>query len=203
MSENSLIINATANNGAKLSKSITDINPDASNADLNAFAEGIYALTNNTVSAVTKVTKEELTNRVSPLNATTPIYNLDNSLHTYTVDISTLTVTANVDIAATETYPTLAINFVSYAVRNAYASNCYAQFKIQAATGEEYASPPFVLIAASGAPELHFTLAINTLGSGLKEVLYGSTILITLPALTVGDVHYEQKIITVNFVQGA
>lgn len=57
--KNSLIIDSTVGT-VKSSKSITDINPNATDAELSAFATALYGLTTNNVSAVTKVNKRDI-----------------------------------------------------------------------------------------------------------------------------------------------
>lgn len=55
----SLIIESTSNNEKK-QKSITDINPNASNSDLEVLARGINALTTNIYIGGTKVLKQNI-----------------------------------------------------------------------------------------------------------------------------------------------
>lgn len=55
--ESNLIINSTALNGRKLQKSITNINPRATNAQLQEVAQRLNALTTNTYNGATRIDK--------------------------------------------------------------------------------------------------------------------------------------------------
>lgn len=56
----SINLSITSSAGKKSSKAYTDINPDASNTELNQFANSINQLTSNTLTSVSKITKEEI-----------------------------------------------------------------------------------------------------------------------------------------------
>ncbi len=56
----SLSLSMTDALGTKLSKAVTDVNPDASNAALKAFAAGLAGLTTNTLVTTSKITKEDI-----------------------------------------------------------------------------------------------------------------------------------------------
>lgn len=55
-----LIINSTDQTGGKLQKTLTDVNPDATNAQLLGMAQGLNGLTSNTLVGATLVEKTEL-----------------------------------------------------------------------------------------------------------------------------------------------
>ena len=80
----SLIIESTSN-GEKKQKSITDINPNASNAELQVLAQGINALTTNIYIGGTKVLKQNIAE--SDSGKTAPTFTL-NKAEEGTVDIT-------------------------------------------------------------------------------------------------------------------
>ena len=61
MATKSLIINSTAQNGKKLQKSITNVNPACSNEDAGTFAQKLNALTTNTYQSAGIVKKMDVT----------------------------------------------------------------------------------------------------------------------------------------------
>lgn len=63
----SLSLSMTAANGDKLSKAVTDVNPAADNAALKSFAQGLAALTTNTLNTVSKISKEDIDKNYTPL----------------------------------------------------------------------------------------------------------------------------------------
>lgn len=65
----SLSLSMTAANGDKMTKAVTDVNPAADNAALNEFAQGLAALTTNTLNTVSKITKQELSGTYTPITA--------------------------------------------------------------------------------------------------------------------------------------
>ena len=66
----SLSLSMTAANGDKMTKAVTDVNPAADNSALNEFAQGLAALTTNTLNTVSKITKQELSGTYTPLTFT-------------------------------------------------------------------------------------------------------------------------------------
>ena len=65
--DTSLIINAT-NSGKKVTKAITNINPDKDNTILKTFAQKVNALTTNTYVDATRVDKMSVNESVGNLN---------------------------------------------------------------------------------------------------------------------------------------
>lgn len=62
--QKSLIINSVDQSGKAKSKSITNINPEASNEQLQEFAQRLTALSTNTYSGASVVTKSDVTEAV-------------------------------------------------------------------------------------------------------------------------------------------
>lgn len=59
--ESSLIINTTSQDGKKLQKTITNLNPNATNAKLGEFAQRLTALTTNTYDKAVRINKIDVT----------------------------------------------------------------------------------------------------------------------------------------------
>ena len=74
----SLSLSMTAANGDKMTKAVTDVNPAAENSALNAFAQGLAALTTNTLNTVSKISKQELSGTYTPITFTVDS-NADNT----------------------------------------------------------------------------------------------------------------------------
>lgn len=66
MDNNSLVISSTNITGAKGTRSITYINPNAPTTDMLNLSRGFVSLTTNTYNGATKVTKVELINKTTP-----------------------------------------------------------------------------------------------------------------------------------------
>ena len=62
----SLIIDATDSSAQDVQKNVTNINPDASNTDLYAFASQLNALTTNTDFSATRIDKTALNSKQTP-----------------------------------------------------------------------------------------------------------------------------------------
>ena len=62
----SLIINSVDGNGNKNQQSFTDVNPNASNADLKTFADMIVGVTQDTLVSAAAVEKTELKTKQNP-----------------------------------------------------------------------------------------------------------------------------------------
>lgn len=56
----SMVIQSTDTSDKKQTNTVTYINPEATNSQIRTFAQKIIALTTDTYTGVTKVTKEEV-----------------------------------------------------------------------------------------------------------------------------------------------
>lgn len=75
--ETSLIVNSTTQTNTKKQRSFTSVNPEASNADLQTFAQKVVAMTNNSYSGATRVNKIDVTEPdPSPSSKTEPTLTL-------------------------------------------------------------------------------------------------------------------------------
>ena len=100
----SLTMTTTSTAGKTATKSITDINDNASDGELLTFASAFNNLTTNTLGTVAKVTKRELddTPAVNPIVSVaaepdvTSVYTVTGSGTTYTVNVN-LSGFANID----------------------------------------------------------------------------------------------------------
>lgn len=90
----SLSLSMTDTGGNKLSKAVTDVNPNASNSALNAFAQGLAGLTTNTLVNTSKITKEDLNYDYELIFEITKMGNADYFTkvdnNTYNIDASKL-----------------------------------------------------------------------------------------------------------------
>ena len=101
MSEVSVNMGITAANGKKSSKAYTDIDPNASNADIKAFVTAANNLTTNTLTSVTKITKEDIDKTYSPIVITTTTDgNVTPTISGNTVSISAQDIITNAYVYA-------------------------------------------------------------------------------------------------------
>lgn len=70
MSTVSVILNSTNTDGEVKQKSFTDINPNATNAQLKAFTQGMNSLTNNTYNSTYKVERTNVDTATDKTTAT-------------------------------------------------------------------------------------------------------------------------------------
>lgn len=79
MAKTSIIITSTDTTGKTLQKNITDVNPEATNAQLVTFAQGLNALTTNTYNGTSRVNKINCDAEASAAVKTTPTLSLSKT----------------------------------------------------------------------------------------------------------------------------
>jgi len=84
MSTVSVILNSTNTNSEVKQKSFTDINPNATNAQLKAFTQGMNSLTNNTYDSTYRVERTHVDTAADKTQATI-------TLATESIDLATVT----------------------------------------------------------------------------------------------------------------
>ena len=94
--QTSLTVQSTATNGRVSTKAISDINPDATDAQLQNLSTALYNLSTNTVGTVNRVNKRQISGTISPVTRITSggdAVDVTGSGDTYnvSVDISKLT----------------------------------------------------------------------------------------------------------------
>ena len=87
----SIIMALTSTTGKKSSKSITDVNPNASNGDIKNFVDGVNAITTDTLGTITKVSKSEVAN-VTYHNLTITLNKTNDSQNAITINGTTVDV---------------------------------------------------------------------------------------------------------------
>ena len=87
----SVIMNLTTTTGKKSSKSITDVNPNASDGDIKNFVNGLNSITTDTIDTITKVSKSEIEN-VTYYDLTVIIEKINDSQSAITINGSTVDV---------------------------------------------------------------------------------------------------------------
>lgn len=116
----SIIMELQNQEGKKTSKSITDVDPNATNGDIKAFTTGMNALTNNTLGNITKVDKTTIDKTLTyvdtaltfikdndPNNAITIEGNIITVDYTKVVDTEILSQQTNIMITPENTRPAL------------------------------------------------------------------------------------------------
>ena len=194
----SLIVKSTVGTTVN-SKSITDINPNATDAELSAFATALYSLTTNNVSAVTKVTKRDivadglyplvLSTSISNPTATNVLTKVDDT-H-YTLNMTAFEAQqqpAAIEINATVNSQAMRPSTVTYTT------------PIAAGTAEGYG-----IMFESGGHNGASTMDIAFMSESDLDVdtVVTGDYLVTFNAGTFGDYNYGSATITVTVTKGA
>lgn len=197
MSEKTSITVSSINGNTKTTKSITDINPNATDAELIALTNALYGMTTNSVSSASKVTKRDviadglyplvLSTSVGQGVAGTTFVKVDDT-H-YTLDLTAF--------AAQEQHAIIRINATVNG--QAMRPSTITYTAPIAATGEGYAFD-FMSGTDSGSPEIDIAFLNNDVN--INTALAG-TYLITFNAGTFGDYNYGAATITVTATKGA
>lgn len=91
MSESvSFTMSVTDQADKKMTRSITDVDPSATDSQIVALAEGLNSLTTNTLSNISRVAKKDLDPTITYYD---PIWDFGNDLGVLTVDGNTITAT--------------------------------------------------------------------------------------------------------------
>lgn len=202
MSEKTSITVSSINGNTKTTKSITDINPNASDAELITLTNALYAMTTNSVSSASKVTKRDI--------VADGLYQLQV---TGTVGTDSTAVTkvddCNYNVNITTLYADSEVEFVNFTfkINNVTQSELVskAQVDILVKYGNEgsYMSP--IIVPSADSNETVFgvlmmlpykdTLTVNDYIEG--------TVRLIIPAGTSGNYQYGECIINFNFAKGA
>ena len=89
----SIIMGLTTTTSKKTSKSITNVNPNASDGDIKNFVDGVNSLTSDTLTSITKVSKSDIENvTYYDITIETTFFNNDNGCLSWNNSTKTLTV---------------------------------------------------------------------------------------------------------------
>lgn len=204
-------IQSTDQSLKKTSKSITDLNPFASNESILDFTDSLFALSTNVINKVDKITKTELTNSVSPLSTAIPVETNDTSV--VTIDGLTATINLNALDATQDKFTDVTIHFAASLgqnVQSAYDGKMYViptvGTKPDATDGVRYLLTPTTIAYTDGTPSmgLMFLFETNALAAqGAFADFTDDELKIVLPPITYGGINYRQEIITVKFTYTA
>ena len=86
----SITMNSTTQTGKQISRSITSVNPNATNSEISTFVKGLNALTTNTLGSINRVDKTEIDDTLPQLTVSiTKEYDNGNAI---TINGTTVTI---------------------------------------------------------------------------------------------------------------
>ena len=199
MAEKTSITVSSINGNTKTTKSITDINPNATDAELITLTNALYAMTTNDVSSASKVTKRDIiADNVYPLVLSTSIINPSATDVLTKVDdthyILNLTafgaqqLPAGIEVDATVNGQAMRPSTITYST------------PIAEGTEAKYG-----LTFASGGYDGASTIEIGFMKDSDfdADIVVTGDYLITLEAGTFGDYNYGSATITITVTEGA
>lgn len=197
----SLIVKSTVGTTVN-SKSITDINPNATDAELSAFATALYGLTTNNIASVTKVTKRDIiADGLYPVSVAgtvegTAFTKVDDT-H-YTCDITKLKAAAD----WTTEYISLKFTANSQRIEPAFKTS---GISIGFVEGDGEYGMPFVNVASnisSTPPQTDDHWEISLHAPAVATLYDGAVVKVTFNAGQVNNFYFSDTVITVTCVSG-
>ena len=200
--QTSLSMKMTTPSQETTTRSITNVNPDATNAQLTELAEGLVELTNNTLVVTNKVSKEELDydyELTFYVREDTPnaglITRVDNN--TYTVDKSKIPLTTD-DVNH--------INCIEFATK-AGDYNIFDNIKRKLTfvfypTADDAINPTITIIPVDINGEEYWQLFLFLAPSDQEYIddLVGFKLVVHIPSGTINGYSYASADLTFNFV---
>ena len=202
MSEKTSITVSSINGNTKTTKSITDINPKATDAELITLTNALYAMTTNSVSSASKVTKRDIiADNMYPVTVAgtvegTAFTKVDDT-H-YTCDITKL------KAASDWTTEYISLKFTANSQQIEYGFKT-SGISIGFAEGDEEYGMPFINVSSnvsSTPPQTDDHWEISLYAPAVATLYDGAVIKVTFNAGQVGDIYYDSVVITVTCVSG-
>lgn len=202
MSEKTSITVSSINGNTKTTKSITDINPKATDAELIALTNALYAMTANSVSSASKVTKRDIiADNMYPVTVAGTVegtaFTKTDDTH-YTCDITKL------KAASDWTTEYISLKFTANNQQIEYGLKA-SGISIGFVEGDGEYGMPFVNVSSSVSetpPQSDDHWEISLYAPAVATLYDGAVVEITFNAGQIGDLYYDSVVITVTCVSG-
>lgn len=204
MSEKTSITVSSINGNTKTTKSITDINPKATDAELITLTNALYAMTTNSVSSASKVTKRDII--ADNLYPVTVVGTVEGTAFTkvddthYTCDITKL------KAASDWTTEYISLKFTANNQQIEYALKA-SGISIGFVEGDEEYGMPFVNVSSSISltpppprPDDHWEISLHA--PSVATLYDGAVVNVTFNAGQVGNTYYDSVVVTVTCESG-
>lgn len=185
-----------------ISRSITDINPEATESELTAFAQGLAALTTNTLVNTSKVTKEDLSYDLNLTFTVTEDKQGENFITkvddtTYNVDKSKIPLTTAE--ATQNNFIRILTKAGDYNIFNNIKDKLTLSFY---PTGIENINPTITIIPQDVGGVMHWDLYIFITPNDQEYLndLVGFKLVLNIPSGTINGYTYSPADLTFNFV---
>lgn len=198
MSEKTSITVSSISGNAKTTKSITDINPNASDAELITLTNALYGMTTNSVSSASKVTKRDIiADGLYPLVITTSIDEIYQNKGLVRVDNTHYTL--NVTTLAAQEQKLVSINIIAR-INDTVVTLTDGRMAVSCPIGQGEFYVPYITFAGTGSvTQREFQAVFMVEDDDITEGEY----IVTIPEGTCNGMEYGAATITVTVTKGA
>lgn len=186
----SVNISYTTPLGKKSSRAFTNIDPNASDSSIADFSEAMNDLTNNTLTATSKITKKEIDTSVTYYDLTLNLSKGEDDNAAIAISGSTITVDLS-EISGSGTDPDSGMTYADIGAK---------------INDTRIPIPSFILTEISGTQgdntlyNIYKLANLITIGFKQSDNTINFSFTITIPAGVYNNQHYNAATVTINFV---